>query len=219
MVDEKQLLAQRVQSLRLRAGLSVAETSRRSGLSASMLWKVEQGQTTLTYGKLVKLAEGLGVPIGELFAPDSDTPQKRGRRVIDRKGHSPVIDFGSNLHHFLATEISGKPFFPILIEVHAFGDNAAEAHGGEEFAFVVEGKIEFRCEGYVPAVLDTGDSVYFDATQPHRYLRAVDNTAKVICVYSRPANKAKSGWEPLAMQKLSHDSLVELLPTEDARQS
>jgi transcriptional regulator with XRE-family HTH domain len=186
MSDETSVLGACLKRLRTRRGWSIAETARRAGLSASMLWKVENGQTTLTHGKLARLAEGLQVPIGELFSPAEPATHKSGRRVVDRRGTAPVIDCSGNLHHFLGTGIASKHYFPCVIEVNADGDGSdAEKHGGEEFAYVMDGRIELHCEGYSPVVLDAGDSVYFDASLKHRYLR-VDGPARLLCVYSHP---------------------------------
>jgi len=224
MAEEQTRLAERVQTLRKRKGWSVTETARRAGVSTSMLWKVENGQTSLTYQKLMTLASALEVPIGELFAVEAAGVVPGGRRVVDRKGAAPVVDFGGNLHHFLATDIAQKHYFPILVEVRASTQDSQdpEAHVGEEFSYVVEGAIEFRCEGYAPARLEAGDSVYFDASLKHRYLCAEGQVAKMICVYSSPTvlhgvqpsteavghsramqifTKGKSGGRPVAAPK------------------
>lgn len=203
-------LAERVHTLRERKGWTLAETARRSGMSTSMLWKVENGHTSLTYQKLMKLAEGLGVPIGELFEVEKTKAgaQPGGRRVIDRKGELPTADFGGNLHHFFATDIAHKHYFPVLVEVRAVPADTmdAEGHGGEEFALVLEGTVEFRCEGYEPAILQAGDSVYFDASLKHRYVCGVGDLARMVCVYSSTrgaeAHSLPSS-HPLAMQLLS----------------
>lgn len=189
MGDEKALLSARVKALRERRGWSIAETARRTGVSVSMLWKVENAQTTLTYGKLAKLAAGLEVPVSELFANPEPAVRKGGRRIVERRGAGPVIDCEDNFYHFLASEIASKHYSPCVVEVKANGAGAdVEAHGGEEFSYVLEGRVRFICEGYAPVVLDTGDSVYFDASLPHRYLCTESGPAKMLCVYSHPEN-------------------------------
>ena len=206
MADEKSLLSVRVKTLRERRGWTIAETARRTGVSVSMLWKVENAQTTLTYGKLAKLAAGLEVPVSELFASPEPSIRKGGRRVVERRGAGPVIDCESNLYHFLASEISNKHYSPCIVDVRARGDGAdAEAHAGEEFSIVMEGRVRFLCEGYAPALLEVGDSVYFDASLPHRYLCFDDAPARMLCVYSHPNNVEQSAVgllqaHPLAMR-------------------
>jgi len=190
MTSEESRLAERVQLLRKRKGWTVAETARRAGMSTSMLWKVENGQTSLTYQKLMSLAKGLEVEVAELFSvetPDDAVPG--GRRVIERNGGAPVVDFAGNLDHFLATDIARKHYFPIVVEVRARADDglSPEAHGGEEFAYVIEGQLDFMCEGYAPARLQAGDSVYFDAALKHRYVAVDERGAKMVCIYSSPS--------------------------------
>ena len=187
MADDKTLLSSRVKTIREHRGWSVSETARRAGVSVSMLWKVENGQTELTYSKLVKLAAGLEVPIGELFADPGPVMRKGGRRIVDRRGTGPVIDVQQNLHQFLAADLAQKHYFPCLVDVKANSDGSdGEAHGGEEFSLIIEGEVRFFCEGYEPVVLGVGDSVYFDASMPHRYARASDGAARMLCVYSHP---------------------------------
>lgn len=186
MSGETSVLSECLKRLRARRGWSIAETARRAGLSASMLWKVENGQTTLTHRKLMQLAEGLAVPVGDLFSPVETQIGKNGRRVVNRRGTAPTVDFGGNLHHFLATEIANKHYYPCLIEVNAAGDGSdAEKHGGEEFVYVIDGKVEMHCEGYAPLVLEAGDSTYFDASLKHRYI-SHEGPARLLCIYSLP---------------------------------
>jgi len=191
MSDETSLLSRRVKALREERGWSIAELARRTGVSVSMLWKVENAQTTLTYGKLAKLAAGLGAPIGELFANPQPSVPAGGRRIVERRGSGPVVDVSSNQYRFLATEIAHKDYSPCVVEVAATGDGAdAETHAGQEFAYVLEGRVRFVCEGYAPVILEPGDSVYFDAVQAHRYLTIDGAPAKILCVYSHPSATA-----------------------------
>jgi transcriptional regulator with XRE-family HTH domain len=213
MSDEDSRLAERVRLLRKRKGWTVAETARRAGLSTSMLWKVENGQTSLTYQKLMRLAKGLEVEVAELFsveAPD-DAVVPGGRRVIERSGGAPDLDFAAKIHHFQATHLARKHYFPIVVDVRARADDGLtpEAHGGEEFAYVIEGQLEFICEGYAPARLQVGDSVYFDASLKHRYVAVDDKGAKMLCVYSAPSaqrgaiSKQETASHSRAMQLLA----------------
>ncbi len=192
MSDESSLLSRRVKALREERGWSIAELARRTGVSVSMLWKVENAQTTLTYGKLAKLAAGLEAPIGELFAHPEPSVRAGGRRIVERRGSGPVVDVSSNQYRFLATEIAHKDYSPCVVEVAATGDGAdAETHAGQEFAYVLEGRVRFVCEGYAPVILELGDSVYFDAVQAHRYLTIDGAPARILCVYSHPSVSAE----------------------------
>jgi quercetin dioxygenase-like cupin family protein len=55
-------------------------------------------------------------------------------------------------------------------------------HSGEEFAYVLEGEIEFHTEFYAPVRLKPGESVYFDSGMGHAYLAASDGPCRILSV-------------------------------------
>ena len=64
--------------------LTLAETSARTGVAVSTLSKVENGQMSLTYDKLVQLSEGLEIDISTFFDPIPDQ-----RRAAATCSHRP----------------------------------------------------------------------------------------------------------------------------------
>jgi transcriptional regulator with XRE-family HTH domain len=60
----KGFFAERLKALRLQAGLTQEQLSERSGLALSTVFQFEQGLKEPTYGTLIKLTRGLGVPLG-----------------------------------------------------------------------------------------------------------------------------------------------------------
>ncbi len=67
MIDLADLGA-RVQSLRRDRGLTLQELAGAAMVSASMLSSVERGRKAPTVVVLARIADGLGVPLGELIA-------------------------------------------------------------------------------------------------------------------------------------------------------
>ena len=57
-------------------------------------------------------------------------------------------------------------------------------HGGEEYAYVVEGSVEFHSDLYAPLVLDKGDSIYFEAAMGHAYVALGDGDCKILSICS-----------------------------------
>ncbi|MBA4095044.1 MAG: transcriptional regulator, partial [Candidatus Accumulibacter sp.] len=55
-------------------------------------------------------------------------------------------------------------------------------HGGEEFLYVLEGKLCFHTEHYEPAVLGPGDSVYIDSTMRHAAYSVSEEDAVVLWI-------------------------------------
>ena len=67
MSERKPKLSEILRSLRRQRGWSCT-VSERSGLPVSTLSKVENDQLTLSYDKLMTLADGLEVDVAELFS-------------------------------------------------------------------------------------------------------------------------------------------------------
>src|SRR5215212_1490394 len=63
----KARLGAALRAIRSQMRLTLADVSARTGVSVSTLSKVENGQLSPTYDKLVQLSEGLEVDIGAFF--------------------------------------------------------------------------------------------------------------------------------------------------------
>ena len=81
--SHKARLGQALRTIRSRLRLTLAETSARTGVAVSTLSKVENGQLSLTYDKLVQLSEGLEIDIATFFDPipaNGEEPDACSRR-------------------------------------------------------------------------------------------------------------------------------------------
>ena len=177
-----------LKALRSQLGLTLAEASQRTGLSISVLSKVERDKLALTFDKLVRLSEGLQIDIAQLFGPsgaESTRAEGATRRCITRAGEGRFIEMPRGNYLYLATELLNKRFVPILGEVSArdikeYGE--LMRHQGEEFVFVVEGTLDLYTDIYTPARLDKGDSVYFDSGMGHAYIAVGDGPCRILSI-------------------------------------
>lgn len=176
--------------LRLERHWTLADVSRRTGLPVSTLSKVENNKLSLSYDKIVRICQGLDIDIAQLFAPYETTVTSApasGRRIITRAGEGRPIDTDNYKHLYPAADLLNKRFNPIIAEpqassLEAFGELVR--HPGEEFAFIVEGSVDFYCELYAPTRLEAGDSIYFDSGMGHAYVKAAPGPCKVLSICS-----------------------------------
>ena len=61
-------------------------------------------------------------------------------------------------------------------------------HEGEEFIFVISGRVRFLVDGR-EWILEPGDSIYFDSTLQHRG-ESIGGDAKALVVFYSPETKA-----------------------------
>ena len=182
-------LGARLRAIRTEHGWRIADVSRMTGLAGSTISKVENGQMSLTYDKLLQLVKGLNLDFSVLFtsAPAAADPAPvTARRSVGREPDIAYVDvdwYGS--YGYLNTDIANKKMTPILGEVKV--KNIKEVgellkHPGEEFIYVLEGAIEVHTEFYSPVVLKVGDSLYIDSNMGHAYLSASEGPSRFICV-------------------------------------
>mgnify|MGYP000137849045 CR=1 FL=1 len=175
---------------------TLAEVSRRTGVSISSLSKIENNHSTPAYSVLVRLAEGLGIDFSELLG---GSPQKftAAARVVTRKGEGTTYVNKMGAYEALATGLAAKSMQPMVIEIPRRTGNAKtvrSAHKAEEFVYVLEGTVTFFMHPYAPVVLATGDSVYFDSASEHGFSSCGDKSARILSIcLERAGNTARSG--------------------------
>ena len=166
-----------LRGLRTRNGWTLKEMSDRSGIPVSTLSKVEHDRLTLTYDKLQAATQKLGIRMSDLFADSAEAPEApvTARRSIGTTERSIQVTTPNYDYHYLCPELRRKRMIPILTNIRAktveeFGDLVR--HSGEEFIYVLKGRIEVHTEFYEPEVLDEGESIYLDSQMGHAYIVA-----------------------------------------------
>jgi transcriptional regulator with XRE-family HTH domain len=205
-----------LRSLRAERRWTLQELSRRTGLPISTLSKVENNKMSLTYDKMVRIATGLNIDIGVLFAaPAASTAASRhalpGRRSITRADEGHLIETATAIQHYPATDLLGKQLVPLFAEVKArsraeFGKLLR--HPGEEFVVVLEGVLELHSEFYAPVRLNKGDSIYFDSMMAHGYVAASEEPCRILSV------NATVGW---GSEPITSDEAADALPSDIVR--
>lgn len=196
MREEVLKLAQTVRALRKADGLNLEELARRSGLSTSTLSKIENRQISPTFDTLVALASGLGVDVGTLVSP-MHAVGGTGRRSISRQGNGTTHETPVYSYTFLCTELTNKKFIPLLATIKAHSVEAfpaLSAHEGEEFFYVLDGRVTLHTELYEPTDLMAGDCIYFDSALGHALIAAGEEETRVLWISSSLERIKASGY-------------------------
>ena len=152
--------------------------SQRTGIPFSTLSKVENDRLTLSYDKLQQLAERLGLKMSEFFAEtDSDDASQSvlARRSIGSADNAVRVTTANYDYYYLCTEMRKKRMVPILthIRAHSLGEfGQLVKHSGEEWGYVLEGRVVVHTEFYDPITLDVGQMIYLDSGMGHAYVVA-----------------------------------------------
>jgi transcriptional regulator with XRE-family HTH domain len=182
-------IGQKLRQLRLRKKIALVDLGRHTGLSASMLSQLENGKLIPTLPTLARIAMVFDVGLEHFFS------DKRARRTFsivraeDRirfpdTPDSPAPGFFFEVLSFGAAERSVSAYiaeFPRREDQ----ENRQHHHQGAEFIHVLEGilAINYQSEDHI---LQAGDSVYFDGSEPHSYSGHSDPPARAVIVTSPP---------------------------------
>ena len=171
----KPTLGRMLRSLRTRNGWTLKAMSERTGIPLSTLAKVEHDRLTLTYDKLLQLSERLKIRMSDLFADttESSQPAVTARRSLGNIDQAVRVNTGNYDYYYLCAELRRKRMIPILMRIRAGSvDEFGELlhHCGEEYIFVLEGRVEIHTQFYDPLVLDVGESIYLDSNMGHAYV-------------------------------------------------
>lgn len=164
-MDEKTVGAN-IRKWRQKKGSSLAEAAERAGLTKSTLSKIENGLISPPISTVLRIGDALQVPLAEFFSESNDRPNY----VLTRKGQGERItrdgsQFGY-AYEALALAMPGKTMEPFLLTMKPTDPPGTFQHGGEEFVYMLEGRMEFTIETDT-MVLEPGDSLYFNPRLPH----------------------------------------------------
>ena len=88
-------------------------------------------------------------------------------------------------YQFLSTQAGGKQMSPMRGFIHARKFNGAEdfsQHLGEEFVYILSGKVEVYFADGRRVTLNRGDTLYFDSSIGHAYISVSRQPAEYIAV-------------------------------------
>jgi transcriptional regulator with XRE-family HTH domain len=181
-------IGEKIRGLRLKKKLGLVELGKHTGLSPALLSKVERGRLFPTLPTLLRIALVFGVGLDYFFAGAREKPvvavvrKKQRVQLPDRPGAKDVA-FRFESLDFPATE---RRFNSYYAEFFPVEDDKLQPHDhpGVEFIYTLQGRLSVRIAGEEHA-LEAGDSMYFDASQPHAYRRSGGRTCSAIVVTSR----------------------------------
>ena len=173
----------KLRALRLRKKMRLVELARHTGLSAAMLSKLERGVAFPTLPTLLRIALVFAVGLDHFFTVGATQKmlgivrkQERTRFGERLGGREVVWEF--ECLDFAATERRLNAYW---VRFNAVTRPRPHEHAGGEFIHVLRGSLRLTVAGE-GHTLQEGDSIYFDAAQPHAYARGGTRVCEAIVV-------------------------------------
>lgn len=192
--DLARALGQQLRQARQRRGLTLGAIAARTDLSVAFLSRLERGEANASIANLIRLSTTLDVPLAQLFGEAQAAPPPT--HVMMRRARGSA-DWIASPNGYAWRRLGGDLRQPLL---DAFElefpptrrrEIALVAHEGEEFLSILSGRIDFQI-GAERLVMETGDSVHFDASIPHMGRNAGDMPARMLMVHTRAGATAQA---------------------------
>lgn len=190
-MDERAIV-DKIKALRKNRQITLKDLAKKTGLTEGYLSKIEHADSAPPFSTLSRIAEGLDVDISFLLLPESGSDREDPNIVLIKREDIEDARFlgnphGKRVHRYqfeaLASGKPGKNMEPYIL-VPDFAPGESLQHDGEEFLYVLEGRIEFLY-GTEKYILRRGDCLYFESHIPHNGRSLGEIKAKVLIIMHR----------------------------------
>ncbi len=175
-------LGSRLRELRRGQRLTLEELGKRTGLTSSFLSQIERNITSPSVKSLREIAAALNTKVGRLFEE-----QKSRDFIFIKKNMRKKItnDEFKSCCEVLASGLLDIRMEPslIILEVGGKTEKQSDSLDGEEFGFVLKGKVEIL-RGAEKFIMERGDSIYFKGVKAHEVKNISNSEANLLWIIS-----------------------------------
>lgn len=179
-------IGRQVRRHRKQLSLTITDMCSLTGLSAGMMSKIENGNTSPSLATLRSLSTALNVPVTALFREFEEqrdaTFVKSGQGLaIERRGTRAGHQY-QLLGHSVHSDVSVEPYLITLKkESEVF---PIFQHAGVEFLYILQGSMVYRHLNRT-YLLTPGDSLFFDSDAPHGPDELVELPVRFLSIMSK----------------------------------
>lgn len=166
--------------MRLQLGLTQEELADRCELTKGYISQLENDLNSPSIATLTDILSALGSNLSEFFKEET------AEKIVFTKEEFIEKDSEGMLWHWLIPNAQKNMMEPVLVELT---ENALAQHDmpheGEEFGYVLEGKIAIKLGGKLH-VCKKGEAFYYAANQPHSIINKNKGKSKFLWVSTPP---------------------------------
>ena len=203
-------IATRIKELREIMGFSVTEMTEKTNVTENQYLVYESGKEDIPFSFIHKCALAFGVDMTDLLQGSS---AKLSTYTVTRKGkgQETAKEDGIDIAN-LAPKFKDKlaePYY-VTYEYNASQQNKPihlTTHSGQEFDLVLSGKLKVQVGNHVE-VLEEGDSIYYNSSEPHGMLAVDGKDCTFVAVVMSGDNSAETVVRKSVMNAKTSESLV-----------
>lgn len=175
-------IGKRLKALRIKNNLTLEELASRSELSKGFLSQLERNNTSPSISTLEDITEVLGISLEDFFKEDREEQVKFSSDdyFIDEKDNTIIT--------WLVPNAQKNEMEPILLSLKEHGEsNIIGPHEGEEFGYVLQGKVELvNLDNKKRITLKKDETFYLKGDYRHKIVNNSKQVAEIIWITTPP---------------------------------
>ena len=170
----------KIKALRLKNNLTQEELADRCELTKGYISQLENDLTNPSISTLEDILVVLGSSLGEFFRDDEI------ERIAFGKADFFSKDYDGSKITWLVPSAQKNAMEPIILELETLGSSETDMpHEGEEFGYVLQGKVKLTV-GKNTYIVKKGESFYYKADKKHSLENIAENKAVVMWISCPP---------------------------------
>jgi quercetin dioxygenase-like cupin family protein len=172
-----QSLGERIRTMRERQGVKIEQLAQKTGYAPEYLREIEDGKVSPPVGVLIQISRELAVDSASLLAEEKKK-ERRQSYIKRTKAYSyKTLTAGAEDKHLWA--------YLVTLEPKKKHEMVAYKHEGEEFVYVVEGRVEIQV-GKETNVIKKGQSLHFNSGISHNLKNLSSKQSTLLVVVYTP---------------------------------
>ena len=173
-------LGKKIKQMRNQKGLTQEELADRCELTKGYISQLENNLNSPSIATLTDILSALGSDLSEFFREEKED------KVVFTKNEFIEKDSEGVLLHWLIPNAQKNMMEPILVELTEESATPIDIpHEGEEFGYVLEGKISIAL-GNAHHVCKKGEAFYYAASKPHHIINKGKSKARFLWISTPP---------------------------------
>lgn len=177
-------ITNKLKDIRKEKNITLQELAESAGVTKGMLSQVENNRTIPSLTVFLNIIKSLHIDINDFFT-DFNTGQTSKvifKKAAQYQSFEKENTVGFHYHRILSTTVDEYHIDFVLLTLKPNAQRASVQTDAYEFKYVLKGKVEYTI-GEEVFVMDAGDSIYFDATEPHNPRNIGDTEAQLLVLY------------------------------------
>ncbi len=173
-------LGNKIRDLRQQINLTQEELADRCELTKGYISQLENDVTSPSIATLIDILNALGTNLSDFFHEEAE------EKIVFSQEEYIEKQSDGMLWHWVIPNAQKNRMEPVLVELEPGAATPIDfPHDGEEFGYVLEGRIAVVCGGKAHAA-KRGESFYFTPSREHRILNKGKGKAKFLLVSTPP---------------------------------